>query len=328
MSYRIKWRVDEATKRANLLAEIHDDRTTLDALPELIRLVVKSSIPEGGWTAENTSGRAGRKLQRDLIKLQRLVRAKAYKAYAPVLQKYMVGQVERVIAQALTAYRRIYGVRAPDSHNFPQSPHVLLWSQAIQEEIGEGSELVLATGPITESVGLRLYENIGIVFGKDPTPQQLGSLKVRVGETARQVTRINETTRNLLAAKVRLSVSRGETVFETAEWIRNNMPQIATNRVPTITRTEMGRVQDTAVKVAMRDSKVVSHITVMGCEAIERDGPHFQGFPTCNIRNVPIGYERELVFHPNHTGMIVASGYYHQDGRTPNLPLGGGPYSD
>jgi len=77
--------------------------------------------------------------------------------------------------------------------------------------------------------------------------------------------------------------------------------------IPTIARTEAGRAADEGRKQGLIDSQKVKTISVIGCQARERNSPQYRGESTCNIERVPI-YDIDLLeFHPNHTGTIVPS---------------------
>ncbi len=82
---------------------------------------------------------------------------------------------------------------------------------------------------------------------------------------------------------------------------------------------------DAAALQAYLDGKVVSHISVIGCEAVEEGIPEYKGVPTCNIRNVPVEDAHELAFHINHTGTMVPTGFYNSDGTKPVFRVGTAP---
>ena len=52
---------------------------------------------------------------------------------------------------------------------------------------------------------------------------------------------------------------------------------------------------------------MITHVSVIGCEAREPGSPQYRGESTCNIQDVPINDADKLEFHPNHTGTIVPS---------------------
>ena len=174
-----------------------------------------------------------------------------------------------------------------------------------------------------------MQENISILLGSRPSIQQLSALGVRSRDLASKVGRINDTTRERLNRQLRFSIENNLTVFEAIERIRDNVQSIASNRVPTIVRTEMGRAADEAVKHSMVWSGVVTHLDVVGCASIERGIPTLQGVPTCNIERVPIELEGQLEFHINHTGAIVASAFRQSNGNIPKVrPMGNGATPD
>lgn len=322
----------KATQRARQRAHRHE----LSPM-RLMRLYRKSAPPQGGWTQEAIEEQPSLlvALNRDILDAQRLAILKQSKVLAPKLDKLMRGQVERVIARFEDNLARLYGVRKSaggkaERLDIGVNAHAALWGQAIEQELKlAGVEVHVAVEPAWQSVASNTFEKVSIFLGAKPDARQQQALHRRVKqEIANKVTRIAETTRDRLYATVRRAVEGGRTVFETIEDIRKRIPQIASNRVPTIVRTELGRAADTGTKVAMRESGVVSHMSVVGCEAIERRSPRFDGIPTCNIQNVPVEFEWDLEFHINHSGAFVVSGFVREDGTVPDLPLrAGGPFS-
>jgi hypothetical protein len=241
------------------------------------------------------------------------------------LTPIMKDHVNRVIEAATERYRRVYGVRGKGTVTIQVDAHSALWEQAIQEELARaGSEVVLHAQPAIQSVVDSTYQKVSMSLGANPTRSQMASLGSRARAIASRLKDLLHTTIERIRRVVRSGIEEGKTVFEVAEDLRNHTPTVSTNRIPTIARTEIGRATDAASKAAMKDSMVVSHISVVGCEKIERSSPRYRGIPTCNIQNVPIWDEDKLEFHINHTGCIVVSGMYRDDGSAPNLFAEGG----
>lgn len=290
----------------------------------------KSAVPEGGWTHENFTGQARDDLRADMLTLRRAAILRGLRTLSPSLQKIMEDQVNRVIETALNGFARLYGIPrksfdTKEDFDFVVPNHASMWADAIEQEMSRaGVEITVAMTPPMQSVGGDVFEKVNLSLGHKPTSAQVNSLGTRMRTVASKVGGISDTTRERLVRYVGQSIKEGATVFETAEKLRQKMPSLAANRVPTIVRTELGNAADEAVKHAMKVSGVVTHFDVIGCEGIEPNIPTFRGTPTCNIRGVPIQYENEIRFHPNHTGAIVAGAFRQEDGNIPAVNLVGG----
>lgn len=137
-----------------------------------------------------------------------------------------------------------------------------------------------------------------------------------------KVTRISETTRKQLADTLRKAMKGQHTIGGLIQEVREKFPQIAAKRIPTIVRNELSVAANKAQILSFKEVKTLTHCSVVGCQAVEDDGPKFMGFPTCNIRNVPVDRLSEVEFHINHTGSWVPSGFRKANGSVPDLPLG------
>lgn len=213
----------------------------------------------------------------------------------------------------------------------PISAHGSLWATAIEQTFADANaQLTSIVHPAGLGVAESIYKKVGMLFGgtAELTQTQRRFLHARLGNVATQITGINQTTMNRIRKVILNALDAGKTTVEVADYLRRGFPQIAGNRIQTIARTEMGRAADDATKLAMKDSGVVSHFSVIGCQAIEPNSPTWHGIHTCNIQNVPIEAEAEIKFHPNHTGTIVVAGFYDYHGRPAALTtVSGGPDS-
>lgn len=312
-----------ATDRASALA-LRRFATSND----LFTFYRKSKVPEGGWTHESFAGRARAEVHADMRNIRRAAILRGTRSMSAPLAKMMREQVERVIDIALNATARLFGVpvrRDKGEVEFEVPNYASLWEAAIRQEMDRADlEVIAATTPIITSVAADTFHKVNVLLGAKPTQQQINALNVRTRTICAKVTNINETTRTRLRNHVVNGIREGMTVYELAEDIRKNIPSIATNRVPTIVRTELGRAVDEGTKHAMRESGIVTHFSVIGCTKIEPRGPTLLGWPTCNLEGVPIEYENEIEFHHNHTGCIVMDGFRRADGSVPNISLGSG----
>lgn len=283
----------------------------------------KSVVPKGGWNNENFQTANGRALVRDIIDVTRQARLRGIRDSTAALTRVMTGHVDSVVDAAVNRYRRIYGARGlKESVTISFDAHAALWESAIQDELRlAGVEVFNAMMPKVQSVVDDTYNKIGMLLGSGtPSRQMLHSLDMRARDIGKQVTMVSETTRDRIRTSVSQAIRSNMTVFEAAEHVRKNVPTIATNRIPTIVRTEIGRASDEATKASMKDSYVVSHASVVGCEKIEENGPRYRGIPTCNIGNVPTSDIDAVAFHINHTGTWVTSGFFQSSGDpAPNI---------
>lgn len=293
--------------------------------------VAKSKIPDGGWTMESFLTNNGRQLTKDLLAVQRAAKLKGSRLLTKPLTKVMRAQVELVLSLFEKSVIRYAGVDATRgmkavTTTLQVDAHGDLWAQAINDAFKIlGKDVEVTIQPVMQSVADDIHEKTTtLLTGVKPSIPAKRVMQQQVNEIARDVTGINKTTQNRLARLISKAVDEGKSPFEVMEEVRKKIPQIATNRVPTIVRTEMGRIADRAAIRSMKDSAVVTHVSVSGCEAIEQGSPTFRGTPTCNIKNVPIEYSGDLRFHINHTGAITASGFRQSNGTTPALPLKGG----
>ncbi len=293
-----------------------------------------STVPEGGWNLENFRTTAGVQLVRDQINVQRMAKLKGARLLTKPLTLLMRAQVLSVIAifrkkyAAATGLGSTPGQRDTDFSGkkvtavLTVNQHSGLWAQAIEEAFAkEGASVTATVRPAMQSVvDDVLDKTTTLLTGQRASEVSRHVMRTQVNEIATKVTQINNTTKNNLSKLIGKAIDEGTPPFAVMELVRDKIPGIATNRVPTIVRTEMGLAADRASIRAMKDSAVVTHVSVTGCEAIEKGIPTWNGIPTCNIRNVPIEYSGELQFHPNHTGAIIASVFRKRDGGVQATP--------
>lgn len=307
------------------MCKLHSTERAKRQARKPVAILSKSSVPSGGWTHENFVGRRRRQLNRDIVDVHRLAYLHGSRLLAGKFEKLFTDQIEAIIEGALRRADIMYGIK-PGAFNLslPEDVHETLWAVSIENELQAG-ELLTSNllAPVAQEVADRAYEQVSRLLGSRGG-KSLGKAFFgpdwlrRIGEA---VTGITETTRQRLRKVIQAALRKGKNPIEVAEEVRDKIPKIAKNRVPTIVRTEMGRAADKGTSTAMKRAKNVTHISVVGCEAIEKRGPKFRGIPTCNIQNVPVEFEGEVSFHPNHTGTWIVSGFRKSDGSVPDLPL-------
>jgi hypothetical protein len=190
--------------------------------------------------------------------------------------------------------------------------HEALWRQAIEEVLGADAdiELVMDYQPAVQSVAAKAYDRTVTFLGEEAVHDASSIILRRSITLAQQVTRINDTTKANLNRVIQQSMADGLTIRETVDAVRSSIPEIASARIPTIARTEIGRAVDQGTMQAIKESAVVKTVCVVGCQAVEPGIPTFDGRPTCNITGVDAQRVDELEFHPNHGGVIVPESFY------------------
>ena len=155
-----------------------------------------------------------------------------------------------------------------------------------------------------------------------PSKAQMSKLINRKADNlATKVTRIGYTTRKRMRLFFKKNIEAGTPIREVIERMREEFPRLR-ERASRIVRNELSVAANEAQILSFQNSRVVTHCSVVGCQGVEPDSPTYNGFHTCNIRNVPVQALELVDFHIGHTGSWVPSGFYNKDGSVPSLPLG------
>ena len=287
----------------------------------------KSFVPEGGWTSEIFHTPHGAALLHDIYAGRLAVLVPAIRRFSVVIKNL----VERQCNDAITRFRelvaqhrhfrsvKVMDAKVPMSFTIDLGELAPLWSHAIMEALASsGIEMTVHAKPSLQSVAAAVEERTSILLGTKPQ-SSTNAVQARTNRLAQQVTRINDTTRHRLEVLLESEYEDNRTIAETVDAMKLRIPQIADSRAPTIARTELGRAADEGMKFSYINSGVVTHVSVIGCEAIEARSPHYKGIPTCNIQDVPIHDVDLLEWHINHTGCIIPSQFRDADGRVPNV---------
>lgn len=292
----------------------------------LFRRYRKSKVPEGGWDAKSFEEEADRLLQ-DISNVINMAKVRGTRALSDTLFQLMQLQYLEVINSAMDVYGRSYSVAETTvSEQGPGRNYLLaLWLLAMEQALKTSSiQIALVATPVVQSVVQDVYVKIMTLLGVSANKVQVTLMTNRAKAIAQSLESITQTTTDKMSSVIEASVLAGASMQGIVEALRNKMTSIVSGRVNTIVRTEMGRAADEAAMSAYTDSKAVSHVSVVGCQAIEAGIPSFAGVPTCNIQNVPVAQARRLRFHPNHTGIIVPSAFYNRDGTIPKLVVSRG----
>jgi hypothetical protein len=287
----------------------------------LFRRYRKSQVPEGGWDAKSFE-EGGEQLLQDISNVISMAKMRGTRSLSDDLFQLMQLQFLEVINSAVAIYGRSYGnLEAPVTEQGPGKNYLLaLWLLAIEQSLQTSSmQVALVTTPVIQSVVQDVYIKVMTLLGANPNKVQVTLMTNRARSIAQSLESITQTTNDKMSSVIENSVLAGASMLAIVDSLRAKMASILSTRVNTILRTEIGRAADEAAMSAYTDSKAVSHVSVVGCQAIEAGIPSFAGVPTCNIQNVPVAQARRLRFHPNHTGIIVPSAFYNRDGTLPKL---------
>jgi DNA-directed RNA polymerase subunit F len=257
------------------------------------KLATKLYNPSKGWN-EETYEKHGKTLIANFLRIQKNHRTNGKLKLKKFLANLFKFQIEEVIkyAEKQTLFK---AYKSSDP-----------WSTSITRVFSLGDFSVAGNMQAIQSTAINgVYEDAKKLLGEEPTQRSRFQNKDRSYRIASKVTKINNTTRKLLKSEILKSLKDGLSVSETSKKLRDLIPQM-NRRIPTIVRTEMSRATDEGVKQAMKESKVITHCSVMGCE---KEEPLFtyNGQSTCNVENVPIGEVDGVEFHINHTGAWVPS---------------------
>jgi len=270
-----------------------------------------SRVTKGAPVTDVKASRA--RIAADMVRMRRHLMVEGQRALSRTLRSYFTQKLNEVCDRVLKLAReRGYkSIDTKESEELHFGANESLWREAIEQVLGPNTsiELMGQYVPAIQSIAAKANSRTSLLIGEDVHPQAANNIHKRAYNLARQVMKINETTRKQLERRVVSAVADGSTIKQTVDSIRDAIPEISAARVPTIARTEVGRAIDEGTKQAILDSSSVTLVDVVGCQAVEPNCPEFDGRPTCNITGVPADRVDELEFHPNHTGCIIPSGF-------------------
>lgn len=254
-------------------------------------------------------------IARNLVRSRRNLMIEGTRSLTPILMAFFERKLEQLCAK-VEGRARSAGAGIPQTKSSIDvgfGSHEEVWRQALEEVLGAQAnvELIEEFTPPVQSIIAKSYERTTLFIGEEKAPDASVQILRRAQDMAQLVTRINETTRTQVQRILSEAIERGDTIGETIQAMRDQIPEIARTRVPTIVRNETGMAIDHGTKQAFKESAVVATVDVIGCTAVEPGIPTFDGRPTCNITGVPAHRVDELNFHVNHTGALVA-GTFHE----------------
>jgi hypothetical protein len=251
-------------------------------------------------------------IRRDMIRMRRILMIDGQRRLASFLRKFFEDQIEAILRRVEErAGKAGLALDRKAITEFELGANEAIWAEAIKEVLGASADVTLTAAyiPIFQSVAARAYERTSIFIGEELAPDASISILQRSRNMAQQVTRINDTTRQNLVNTIVKTREERQTIAEQVRTIREKVPEIATNRIPTIARTEIGNAIDQGFIQAVKESSTVVACSVVGCKAREPNSPKYRGVSTCNVQNVPVADLDLILHHPNHTGAWIVTSF-------------------
>ena len=276
---------------------------------DFLKLITRR-IPPSRWN-KFTSSSERIALQRDVLRLQSSLKAEAMGILPSSFKKVLEEQLRVFRDTALTL-----GVRTGLNRKGFKSEH---WTA---EEISLGSLLLGAAStaafgsevalsrmarPVYQSLIDRSYARSRYLIGEaDGLVNPM--LANRNEKILRNLRDVQSSTKNM--ADFRIGKLVDSPKFVESSWANAVAAAVASvseriispSRLNTFGRTESFIAVDEGLKEAVKISDSITHMSVVGCRAVEPNIPTYQGTPTCNIENVPISDVDSVQFHVNHTG--------------------------
>ena len=254
--------------------------------------------------------------------------------FEEVLKKVFAdkGVESRVTAVFKPAYMSTMAHVADKTMTVMIPPADLKEEPTVEDELREQGVLPSANEQVGEPVRVASQEDLppvtSISIGKPPkrekplTKKQVERIITRKADKmCAKVTRISETTRKRMRKFFKENIEGKATVGQMITKMREEFKKIEKSRVPTIVRNELAMAANEAQILSFKNTKTLTHCSVIGCQAVEENSPKYKGFPTCNLQNVPVADLEQVEFHINHTGSWVPSGFRRKNGAVPKLRL-------
>ena len=253
----------------------------------------------------------GRALMVALHRMARISQAKAAIEIAKIANALFKRQIEQVVYIATSG--TVKPGKAADMA-YPQAvvaaQSIDVWDRAIQEVFGREAtvDTVLQLLKPIRSMLDQGYTRTATVLQNPipPRPMVHPQIQRDAEQIAQRITNIPNTTRAVLRREIEKSIAENENIVETAIRVLDKMPKRDESRALTIARTETNNAYTRGAIIGFEENGDVLEVSVIGCSQVEQNWL-WNGKPTCNIEGVPIGSARELEWHPNHVGTLVAS---------------------
>jgi len=303
----------------------------LSSSREFYQIKRSVNIPAGGWTNRTFKSQAGVRLIAAIMRVRRSAQARSVRESANLLYDFLTKQVDDVIAVAEELGRGL--------PKYPKrEDHAALWKRVVFNVFSDAEPYLKAKyKPVFTSMMMEVYRKTCVLLSVDWRRGDTGAFEKRIERVMRVVPLIVKSNRKRIERSIARSLASGDvTVADVSDDLKKSLKkQITGKGVGLGGNAAVGssnRAADEAVKAAIRttrvgtgkgsikESNVVTHVSVFGCETIEDEGPMFYaGIPTCNIQDVPVEDMDELEFHINHTGAIIPSQFINDDGSVPDV---------
>lgn len=283
---------------------------------------VARSVPPTEWSRITKANSII--LQRDMLNLQSQLKAEAMGKLPKEFKSIFSAQVSIFADEAKRLgsrlrFRQGKGVKAVEWNSEEVAIGLALMLEASAKAFTRDQSIINMARGNYQSLIDRAYARARFLLGEADglNNPRLASRNERLLSNLRKVQVSTKTMADYRIKKVfddaamfRLGVSWGEVVQTAVKSVKNRI--VIPSRLTTIGRTEGGRAVDEGIKEAAKRSDIVSHLSVIGCKAIEPNIPTYNGIPTCNIEDVPVEDVDTVEFHINHTGAWIASKFREQ----------------
>lgn len=276
---------------------------------EFLKLITRR-VPPARW--RKGGSKAGRiALQRDILRLQSALKAEAMgilpKGFKGVLEKQIARFKETALFLGLSEGLNGKGYKASEWTAEEMALGALLLRTASREAFVSEVALTSMARPTFQSLIDRSYSRARYLLGEADgfVNPRLAARNERILQKLKDV---QTSTKRMADFKIGKAVKAG--VLSGATWgdavaavtasISGRV--LSGSRLNTLARTEAFHAVDEGLKEAVKISGSLTHMSVVGCRAIEPNIPTYRGTPTCNIEDVPIQDVDMVQFHVNHTG--------------------------
>ena len=262
-------------------------------------------------------------LQRDMLRLQSSLIAEAMGVLPRAFRGVLEDQIAVFTQSALRAGNRVGLGRKSNKASEWTADEIALGTLMLQaasrEAFGTAVALKNMARPTFQSLIDRAYSRSRFLLGEADglvNPR----LAVRNEAILKKLNDVQLSTKAMADFRIGMAIDSG--LFANAAWgdAVAAVTALITQRVKsasrlnTFGRTEAYRAVDEGLKQAVKISQSLTHMSVVGCRAVEPNIPTYRGEPTCNIENVPIQDVDSVQFHVNHTGAWFPSRFAIQSG--------------
>lgn len=267
------------------------------------------------WTAELFIAH-GKAMLTTIARTAKITQRRAIPTVAKICNDHLNAQIDR-IAQLAIRMAGSRGIKANPTVTLLS--HEDLWLDAIREVMGDivDVRVVDRLTPTIQSVSAQGYSKTTILLGREPKQSVSPEIAKRSRAQARQLLTLHETTTERVKNVVKRAVKEELDVEATAKLVKDQMKDVNAARALTIARTELNKSWTAGSVISFQEDGDVTEVSVVGCESREEESwgkewyePYmWEGESTCNIEGVKVEDADKLVFHPNHQGVIVPSGF-------------------